>query len=738
LNTVFALYDHYQKQLEENNNEAVVATTALAKLPGHIRYSIHDVSHLFRKLLHGLPGGLLGSPAVFQALYNIHRFVYPDPSLDDKLTYRVKPRMIALAISSINLHFRIALLCAVFGLLRAINLASQQETTTKVKDPHELFTQMKEDALGIVFGPLLLGDKSEHILTDDAEDRGGLLVLPQVDPVLKGHKRGKARDKLDPTYNKKQLEKTRRAAMVCQMLIDNWEDICYQLKRINTLKTTAQAYDLPANTRIDFKQASERPQERHKASARRHSRENSKSRKGTMKSERSRLPSQEQMGSRINSGTEYRVPEMQFTEQPLLTDDLMSFSRHVSEEDMLGEIFSKPVMERAEMTPIAEMTPVQLSPVQSMLSPGRDETPADSPNWRIVNPSELNTPRTPLTRVRYDVAYGRPPKMNELSPESAAHDDRRSPAISSNAPSPSLEVAAEVAIRQRRIPVGSSIVTKYEDQEEHYEEGPGIIPVSTPHPPFEIPEPGTFGRRAGSPLPELSIPERDSSTEPEEELRPITPPPLRFGKKARGNSFSIFEDDPDKTPLPRRPNSSPQRSPVLTLTKPNSHNEIRITPKGNKSSPSAPKLDSPIRTRATVTRPPPDTPTRSDGVPLSPATPNRRPRDSLDADFEERYLFDETSSPSKKRGGNTALYAEIRRLQRLVDQKVEETTSIRKELELAKNMANAGTLSHLVRETQSELKLWKNRAEWAERQLKERGIVSPPRGLGHQPRYSMS
>ena len=302
-----------------------------------------------------------------------------------------------------------------------------------------------------------------------------------------------------------------------------------------------------------------------------------------MKSERSRLPSQEQMGSRIDSGTEYRVPEVHFTEQPLLTDDLMSFSRHVSEEDMLGEIFSKPVMERAEMTPIAEMTPNQLSPVQSMPSPGRDETPVDSPNWRIVNPSEFNTPRTPLTRVRYDVAYGRPPKMNELSPESAVRDDRRSPAISSNAPSPSLEVAAEVAIRQHRVSVGSSIVTKDEDRDEHYDEGPGIIPMSTPHPPFEIPEPGTFGRRAGSPLPEPSLPERDSSTEPEEELRPITPPPLRFGKKARGDPFSISEDDPDKTPLPRRPNSSPQRSPVLTLTKPNSRNEIRITPKRKKN-----------------------------------------------------------------------------------------------------------------------------------------------------------
>jgi hypothetical protein len=118
----------------------------------------------------------------------------------------------------------------------------------------------------------------------------------------------------------------------------------------------------------------------------------------------------------------------------------------------------------------------------------------------------------------------------------------------------------------------------------------------------------------------------------------------------------------------------------------------------------------------------------------------------MESDFEDRFLWDlegETPSPKKLRG-NSALYAEIRRLQRLVDAKNEEAMSTRKELELAKSMANAGTLSHLVRETQEELKVWKNRAEWAEKQLRERGIMggrlqsAAPMVKGHAHRYSVS
>ncbi|KAG0125881.1 hypothetical protein HOY82DRAFT_524933, partial [Tuber indicum] len=234
--TTYALYDYYQKQFEENNNEPVVQTTSLAKLPSHIRYNVHDVTHLLKKLLYCLPGGLLGSPAVFQALYNIHSFVFPDPSLGDHISSKVKPRMIALALASTNLHFRISLICAVFGLLRAVSLASDFDMEPRLRDPHVTFTTMKEDALSIIFGPLLLGDKSDQILISETEDRGGPPVPPKLVPTATATpKLSKYTNRHNSAYTKIQMEKTKRAALVCEMLINSWEDICYQLKKIDAL-----------------------------------------------------------------------------------------------------------------------------------------------------------------------------------------------------------------------------------------------------------------------------------------------------------------------------------------------------------------------------------------------------------------------------------------------------------------------------------------------------------------------
>ncbi|RPA95240.1 hypothetical protein L873DRAFT_1698744, partial [Choiromyces venosus 120613-1] len=234
--TTYALYDYYQKQFEENNNEPVVQTISLAKLPGHIRYNVHDVTHLLKKLLYCLPGGLLGSPAVFQALYNIHSFVFPDPSLGDHISSKVKPRMIALALASINLHSRISLICAVFGLLRAVSLASDFDMEPRLRDPHETFTAVREDALSIIFGPLLLGDKSDQILVSESEDGGGSLVPPKIVPTANATpKLSKYTNRHSSAYTKMQMEKTKRAALVCEMLINGWEDICYQLRKIDAL-----------------------------------------------------------------------------------------------------------------------------------------------------------------------------------------------------------------------------------------------------------------------------------------------------------------------------------------------------------------------------------------------------------------------------------------------------------------------------------------------------------------------
>ena len=98
--------------------------------------------------------------------------------------------------------------------------------------------------------------------------------------------------------------------------------------------------------------------------------------------------------------------------------------------------------------------------------------------------------------------------------------------------------------------------------------------------------------------------------------------------------------------------------PILTLTKPNSRGDIKLNPKGFKPSPSNRAPDRPL------------------GFPLQPATMNRRPRAStLDSEADQSYDED---SDGKKVRNNSALYAEIRRLQRLVDQKNEEALQTRR------------------------------------------------------------
>lgn len=840
VNTTFALYDYYQRQLEENNNESVVATTALARLPSHIHYTVHDVAHLFKKLLHGLPGGLLGSPAVFQALYNVHSFVYPDPTAEDHIKRKVKPRMIALALASINLHFRISLICAVFGLLRAINLASDVETESKIRDPHETFAAMKEDALGIVFGPLLLGDKSEHILCEELNDRGGLLVLPKVDPagnLTLRDKRGKTKGnpRLDPGYSKRQLERTKRAAMVCQMLIDHWEDICYQLKRINALDVTAQAYDLPGQTQADgynYVQEGE---------ARKLDNMGLESRAGTQRgTTRSRRGSQETIkpehhhslhlhghsiskhlphthGRQIHKRGHVEdllkfheheqskkqevaaptplvserpdrkqflgmtpVPELQTPgETPIQSPTRQSFDtpnwlapgpektlekestmstpnwrvldpeKTPGKESMLstpnwrtldpektprGSLLSTPNWMAHEKTPGKESTmstpnwrvidPEKTPAKESMMStpnwravptlPTPAEEPATgSPNWRVIDPNETEDPQTP-TKANM-ATRPRPLDLSSISTPASIYP--HSSGTSSGAPTPPLEVVAEAALRYRSLPRRLSVDEVIIE---------GDLSLTAPAELDTVPEMESDRRNTISPIPELTRALRDVVSDPEDIGRASTLPALSRIKSARPPpSFSIFEDEPEKTPRATR-QQLPQ-SPDLTLTRPGSRASVKLKPKGLQSSP---------------TRLPPESPTRRGSIPLQPATPNRRPRTGVDSDFEDKYLSKEVEDSPSKKQGNSALYAEIRRLQRLVDAKTEEANSTRKELELAKSMAQAGTMSHLLREAQEEVKVWRNRAQWAEKQLRAQHIATAEQDAstssrGERRRYSV-
>lgn len=630
------------------------------------------------------------------------------------MSRKVKPRMIALALASINLHFRIALVCAVFGLLRTVSLASEQEPESKLRDPHNTFESMKEDALGIIFGPLLLGDKSDQILLQEMEDRGGLLVLPKITPVPDiSSKRGKYTHRHSSAYTKMQTEKTKRAALVCEMLINNWEEISYQLKKIDALGITAQAYDLPS---LKQEQPEENQAERLLSQSIR------ASRTASMRSRRVST-----IRSRVVSDAESMQPLHSLNppsfHKPPQMEDLMRFSTH----DLLEEGDDEPTYLN-----IPQLKAPPMSPVTEVSSPGRSvrvDSTQSSPNWVTHNPE---TPmQTPIRRPNF---HGKP---SQLRQSAQVEDDIGTPssAGSSGASSPGLEVVAQAATRFQRafladepkMGSGSSI------------SAPELLPGKD----FQTPI-----KRLVSEIPELAFTPttfkdlilKDFTLNPDPET---TPRPLNIRNKTlrakTPPAFSIFEDKP-------RPKSTiPPPSPTLTLTRPNSKSEVKFAPKA-----AQPSTRSPTRppTRRNVS----ESPTRPVSAPLQPATPNRRPRTtSIDSDFEDRYIWQgpETPSPSKKGSrGNSALYAEIRRLQRLVDAKTEEAAQAKKDLELAQNIANAGTLSQMLREAQEEVKVWRNRAEWAEKQLRSKAVVESrrnvegPRAMGSPPkntpmRYSL-
>lgn len=602
------------------------------------------------------------------------------------MSRKVKPRMIALAIAAINLHFRIALICSVFGLLRAVSLASDQEPESKLRDPHSTFEAMKEDALGIIFGPLLLGDKSDQILLQDIEDRGGLLVLPKISPVPDtSSRRGRYTLRHSSAYTKIQNEKTKRAALVCEMLIDNWEDISYQLKKIDALNITAQAYDLPS---LQQELPEENQEERLLSQSIRASRtESMRSRRGS--TIRSRVASDTESMNHLHS-----LNPPSFHKPPQL-DDLMLFSNRNSMEDD----------ERPVHLSVSQVGAPPMSPVPEVASPSRSAVVSSgpsSPNWVAINPE------TPIqTPIRKRTFHGQPSQLRQ----STQMEDLGTPSsvASSAPPSPGLEVAAQAATRFQRA---------FLADEPRMESGAAI---SAP----ELAQSKTFrtpnAKRITSEIPELAFTPTTFedfalTTDPE-----TTPRPLNIRNKTlkakTPPAFSIFEDKPGPKPkTPKLPSS-----PILTLTRPNSKAEVKLTPKKT-------QLSSRLHERPPTRRQLPESPT----TPLQPSTPNRRPRTtSIDSDFEDRYIWQgpETSSPTKKGRGNSALYAEIRRLQRLVDLKTEETTQAKKDLELAQSITGAGTLSHMLRETQEELKVWKNRAEWAEKQLRTKAVVDNKRGV---------
>ena len=227
IKVVNALFDYYCTA--ENGGTDVANTVRCANLPMHINSSVHDVASTFKRLLSILPGGILGCLSVFDALVAIHSTLQGDPEFPRTKQTKVRARLIALALGTINSQFQRELICAVFGLLSLIGRAAEV-TPREDEEGRPLPTSdlMGYGALGIVFGPLLVGDLLDQYIMKLATPTSGLLLFP-----LSPGKLRKDRRRSRPIENQG-VDKIMVANSIAEMLISNWRDVVRQMKTLGT------------------------------------------------------------------------------------------------------------------------------------------------------------------------------------------------------------------------------------------------------------------------------------------------------------------------------------------------------------------------------------------------------------------------------------------------------------------------------------------------------------------------
>jgi hypothetical protein len=171
---------------------------------------------------------------------------------------KLRARLIALAIGTLKSPHQKELICAVFGLLclvgRIAEIAPRED-----ENGHPLPTSdlMGYNALGIVFGPLLIGDLINSYSMKVADPSAGLVLLPVSPPKSRKerHKQRKQERKQGTrNYREKQIkgsdEKEQRTASsssftvdkiyiansITEMLIVHWREIVRQMRNLGALK----------------------------------------------------------------------------------------------------------------------------------------------------------------------------------------------------------------------------------------------------------------------------------------------------------------------------------------------------------------------------------------------------------------------------------------------------------------------------------------------------------------------
>ena len=216
-------------------------TVGSGQLPSHIMYSLHDVASFFKKIIISLPGGLLGSLELFEALRSIFFRLSPKATQSDADLEETRARLIALAISSVTSQYRIQLIEAVLGL--AAHFGDEAEMANAALDSGENADAkrtpsselMGYQSLGVVLGPLLLGRLTDSVeLNPSSPDTAPRRSMDSGKKVSRKQKRASLTTKLDrDTLLSDQVDRANLTANVTELLLISWKGVVVQLKKIH-------------------------------------------------------------------------------------------------------------------------------------------------------------------------------------------------------------------------------------------------------------------------------------------------------------------------------------------------------------------------------------------------------------------------------------------------------------------------------------------------------------------------
>jgi hypothetical protein len=218
-------------------------------LPEHIQCGVHDVASAFKKFLAGLPRGILGKTWLFNAFVSIYTQLDAEAELTRTKQSKVRARLIALAIAAISSRYQRELVCAVLGLLSMIGRAA--ETAPREDDyarPLPTSDLMGYEALGIVFGPLLIGNLLHSHDLCPTGPHGSLIFIQRSPPRSPKEKQKKQKNSDDSTILLQGTDKIRTVNSIAEMLITHWRDVVRHMKNLGALKPTTQRHGL---TRAD-------------------------------------------------------------------------------------------------------------------------------------------------------------------------------------------------------------------------------------------------------------------------------------------------------------------------------------------------------------------------------------------------------------------------------------------------------------------------------------------------------